>query len=120
MFQNANVSRIFVAAAAIGCAVAFSACGGGSTSTGKTDTFDIVVTGNTSNLGDISANKGDTIKMTVSCDKDEEIHLHGYDIHFECKTTTPASHTFTADKAGQFEYEIEATSQHLGNLTVNP
>lgn len=94
------------------------ACGGGSG--GKTDTFNISVSGNKSNLGDISATQGDTIQMTVSCDKAEEIHLHGFDLKFECKPGQPVSKTFKADRTGQFEYEIEDTSTHLGNLTITP
>jgi len=85
-----------------------------------TDTFNIKVTGSKSNLGDITAKKGDTINMTVNCDKDEEIHLHGFDYKFECKVSQPASKTFTADRTGTFEYEIEDSSTHLGNLTINP
>jgi hypothetical protein len=117
MFSNTTIFRALAAAAVIAAIFGAAACGGTAT---QTRTFNIVVTGDKSNLGDISANKGDTINMTVSCDKAEEIHLHGYDLAFECEPGKPASKTFTADKAGQFEYEIEDTSTHLGNLTVNP
>lgn len=100
--------------------VAMLAGCGGVADTGHTDTFDIVVTGGKSNLGDISARQGDTIKMTVSCDKEEEIHLHGFDYKFNCTPAAPAAKTFKADRTGQFEYEIEATSTQLGNLTIRP
>ena len=119
MFGNKRAICAFFAISAVGALCAGAACGGSSTPP-KTVVFNIVVTGDKSNLGDIMANKGDTIKMTVNCDKGEEIHLHGYDYKFECAPGKPASMTFTADKAGQFEYEIENTSTHLGNLTVNP
>jgi hypothetical protein len=82
--------------------------------------FNIKVTGTTSDKGDITAGKGDHITMSITTDKDEEVHLHGYDIHFDCKAGVPTVHTFDANNTGQFEYEIEATAQHLGNLTVNP
>ncbi|MHB8508512.1 MAG: hypothetical protein ACYDGR_07665 [Candidatus Dormibacteria bacterium] len=96
-----------------------AACSGGD-STGKTDTFSVRVTGRTAAGGDLSASKGDIIKLTITTDRGEEVHLHGYDIHFDCKANMPLEKTFTADKTGQFEYELEASADHLGNLTVNP
>jgi hypothetical protein len=100
--------------------VVLAGCGGGTSSGGATKKFDIHVTGTKSDLGDFSATKGDEITLTITTDKDEEVHLHGYDIHFSCKAGTPLTKTFTADKTGQFEYELEATMDHLGNFTVNP
>jgi FtsP/CotA-like multicopper oxidase with cupredoxin domain len=94
-----------------------TACGTGSA---QTHEFNVKVTGTKSDLGDLSVKKGDTVKLTITTDKDEQVHLHGYDIHFDCKANTPLTKTFTADKTGQFEYELEATTDHLGNLTVNP
>ena len=93
-------------------------CGGGST--GKTDTFDVKVTGTTADKTDLQAQQGDTITLTFTTDKDEEIHLHGFDIAFECKAGEPLTKTFKADRTGQFEFEIEDSSTHLGNLTVKP
>lgn len=110
-------NTIAAGAAALLLATTAVACGGGG---GKTDTFNISVSGDKSNLGDISAAQNDTIQMTVSCDKEEEIHLHGFDLKFECKPSQPVSKTFKADRTGQFEYEIEDTSTHLGNLTITP
>jgi len=96
-------------------------CGGSTGSSGGAEKkFDVHVTGTKSDLGDFSASKGDKITLTITTDKDEEVHLHGYDIHFSCKSGTPLTKTFTADKTGQFEYELEATMDHLGNFTVNP
>lgn len=100
-------------------ALGIAACGSGST--GKTDTFTVKVTGSKSDPSrDLQAKKGDTISLSITTDKDEEVHLHGYDLHFDCKAGVPLVKTFTADKTGSFEYELEATSGHLGNLVVNP
>ena len=82
--------------------------------------FTVNVTGSTADVTTLTAWSGDTITLVVSADKAEEIHLHGYDLHFEPAPGKPDTKTFTADKTGTFEYEIEATSQHLGNLIVNP
>jgi len=103
--------------ACVALALAAAACG---STSAQTLTFNIHVTGTKSNLGDISAREGDTIQMTVTCDKDEEIHLHGFDYKFSCKPSHPASRTFAADRTGVFEYEIESSSTHLGNVTINP
>lgn len=95
-----------------------AACGGGDT--GRTVTFSVEVTGNSADQTDLQARHGDTIQLTFTTDKDEEIHLHGFDIAFECRAGQPLTKTFKADRTGQFEFEIESTSTHLGNLTVNP
>ena len=95
-----------------------AACGGGSTE--KTDTFDVKVTGDSADKTDLQARQGDTITLTFTTDKDEEIHLHGFDIAFDCKAGEPLTKTFEADRTGQFEFEIEGSSTHLGNLTVKP
>ena len=82
--------------------------------------FTVHVTGNTADLTLLTAYDGDTITLTVYADKSEEIHLHGYDLHFLPAPGAPAVKTFKADKTGTFEYEVEATSMHLGNLQVQP
>ncbi len=68
----------------------------------------------------IKAVKGRTIKLTFTTDKDEEVHLHGFDRMFTCKAGRPQSQTFVADRTGAFEIEIETTSTHIGELDINP
>ena len=94
--------------------------GCGEVSTGRTDTFDVTVTGDKADRTDLQAKEGDMISLTFTTDRDEEIHLHGYDLAFECKAGQPLTRTFKADRTGRFEFEIEASGTHLGNLTVNP
>jgi len=84
-------------------------------------TFQIVVTGSQMTpTNHLVAYQGDTLTITLSADRAEEIHLHGYDRHFHPKPDAPATQAFTADKSGSFEIEIEATSTHLGELEVDP
>lgn len=104
---------------AAACLLVLAGCGGGG-SGGGSKTFNVTVTGNTASQTDLEASKGDTITLSFTTDADEEVHLHGYDIHFDCKKGVPLTKTFSAANTGQFEYELEATSQHLGNLVVNP
>jgi hypothetical protein len=79
------------------------------------------VTGSTMTPDTPTAKQGDRVTMTITADKAEEIHLHGYDIHFSAPGAGGSvSHTFTADKSGSFELELEATSTHLGQFQVSP
>jgi hypothetical protein len=80
----------------------------------------VTVTGDTMSPGQLQANEGDTLTVSVSADKYEEIHLHGYDKHFFPSPSQPATLTFPADKTGNFVIEIEATSTPLGLLDVKP
>jgi len=49
------------------------------------------------------------------------VHLHGYDIAFDCVAGQVVSHTFKATiSGGPFDLEWESTSTHLGDLIVNP
>jgi len=86
-------------------------CGGGTSSGGAAKKFDIRVTGTKSDLGDFSATKGDKITLTITTDKDEEVHLHGYDIHFSCKAGTPLT------KGAEWTQATRATAAH-STLTI--
>ncbi len=70
------------------------------------------------NPSNLTANLNDTVTINITSDTDGEVHLHGYDIPFDCKAGQVTSHTFKADKSGQFEIEWESTSTHLGFLVV--
>jgi hypothetical protein len=81
-------------------------------------TLEIKVTGDKADKGEFTAGKGDHITMTITADKDQLIHLHGYDIQFDCRAKTPCSKTFDAYKTGTFELELEGSSSHIGHLIV--
>jgi len=80
----------------------------------------VTVTGDTMSPAQLQANEGDTLTVSVSADKYEEIHLHGYDKHFFPSPGQPATLTFPADKTGNFVIEIEVSSTPLGLLDVKP
>jgi hypothetical protein len=93
------------------------AIGGG----GQARSIDLTVSGSTMTPDNPTAKQGDKITMTITADKAEEIHLHGYDIKFEVPSTGgKVTHTFTADKSGDFEMEVEALGKAVGHLTVSP
>ena len=88
---------------------------------GKNVTFNVTVTGAKAMSPDtLTAHRNDTITINMTSDTDGEVHLHGYDIPFDCAAGQTVSHTFTADKTGDFELEWESTSTHLGHLVVTP
>jgi plastocyanin len=111
--------RSAVAIPALVGLLALTACGGQSGS-GQHVTFDVKINGHTMKPNQLNAHQGDTIAITFTADKAEEIHLHGYDYKFEMKPGQPNSKTFTADKTGSFEIEIEDTSTQVGTLQVLP
>jgi hypothetical protein len=87
---------------------------------GKNVTLDVTVTGaKTMAPSDWKANQNDTLTVNIKSDTDGEVHLHGYDIHFETKAGQSISHTFKADKSGSFPIEWESTSKDLGQLVVS-
>ena len=86
---------------------------------GETKTFNVTVVGAKSmSPSDLPAHQNDTITINITSDTDGEVHLHGYDIHFETKAGQTVSQTFKADKTGDFEIEWEDTSTPLGHLVV--
>jgi hypothetical protein len=88
---------------------------------GRPVTINLSVAGSTMTPGTPTAKQGDRVTMTIAADKAEEVHLHGYDIPFEVPNAGgKVTHTFTADKTGSFELELEATSTHLGQFEVSP
>jgi hypothetical protein len=90
-------------------------------SAGKPVTVDVSVTGGkTMEPRDWKANQNDTVTVNIKSDKDGEVHLHGYDIHFETKAGQTVSQTFKADKSGTYPIEWESTSTDLGQLVVSP
>jgi hypothetical protein len=88
---------------------------------GQPRTLAVSVTGTTMTPNQLSVSAGDRVTMSVTVDKKEEIHLHGYDIKFQAtKAGDTVTQTFTADKTGSFDIEIEDTSTQVGTLEVRP
>jgi len=88
---------------------------------GQPVAIDITVKGDSMVPSAPSARQGDRVTMTITADAREEIHLHGYDVKFEVDTAGgKVTKTFTADRTGQFELEIESKGKHIGDFTVSP
>src|SRR2546425_13251579 len=67
----------------------------------------------------LTAHHNDTITINITSDTDAEVHLNGYDVHFETKAGQVVSQTFKADKSDDFEIEWKSTSTHLRHLVVS-
>jgi hypothetical protein len=87
---------------------------------GANVTFNVTVTGAKSMTPDtLTAHHNDNVTINITSDMDGEVHLHGYDIHFDNKAGQVTSHSFKAVNTGDFEIEWESTSTHLGHLVVS-
>jgi FtsP/CotA-like multicopper oxidase with cupredoxin domain len=74
---------------------------------------------------DITATKGDVVRIVVSADAPDDIHLHGYDIEKKAGPGQPARFKFKADVEGIFEIESHVAEDAgkdplIGKLTVEP
>jgi FtsP/CotA-like multicopper oxidase with cupredoxin domain len=74
---------------------------------------------------DIRVTKGDVVRIVVSSDAHDDIHLHGYDIERQADPGRPARFKFTADVEGIFEIESHVAEDAgkdplVGKLTVEP
>ena len=84
-------------------------------------TINVTVThGNSMSQTEWDAYQNDVVTVNMTSDMDGEVHLHGYDIHFDNKAGVVTTKKFTADKTGDFEIEWESSSTHLGHLVVPP
>lgn len=88
----------------------------------QAQTFDLVVEQGQLVSGPtvVSLRRGDRIVLRITSDHDDDLHLHGYDLHLSLKAGVPATLEFTADKSGRFEYELHHANLELGALEVQP
>ena len=108
---------VLVVFAAVGGILIAKNSGGG----GRQVSYDVTVSGNTMTPSDLQAKQGDTVTISITGDKAEEVHLHVYDLKFELEPGKKVTHTFKADKTcGPCDIEIEDTSTQIGGLTVRP
>ncbi|MDX6743286.1 hypothetical protein [Actinocorallia sp. A-T 12471] len=63
--------------------------------------------------------KGTKVRITVTSDKDDELHVHGYDKALELKAGQPGVVEFAADVSGRFEVETHADHLLLFTLQVS-
>jgi FtsP/CotA-like multicopper oxidase with cupredoxin domain len=66
---------------------------------------------------EIEVDRGDAVRIVVTSDAPDELHLHGYDIEREAAPGQPARFRFHADAEGEFVLESH-TAEHAGKEPV--
>jgi hypothetical protein len=74
------------------------------------------VTGDT---GRVKVPLGSRVRITVTSDVADEIHVHLYDLKQEISANQPGSIEFTADKPGVIEVELEHAKLPLTRLAIS-
>lgn len=64
------------------------------------------------------ASLGDSVRLVVTGDNREQVHVHGYDLYVDV-TDGEGEIVFDALIPGRFEVELEESSQLLVELTVS-
>ncbi|MCW2607889.1 MAG: uncharacterized protein JWO60_2582, partial [Frankiales bacterium] len=85
-----------------------------------TTEVDLTVVGGkvTGDTGRVRIGLGDRVRLTVTADVADEVHLHGYDLHADTAAGQAASLEFVADRPGIFEVELEESRLALTRLQV--
>lgn len=68
----------------------------------------------------LTVNEGDTVNITVTSNKDDEMHLHGYDKEVELTAGKPSTLSFTANLTGRFDVELHHVDKTIFALEVRP
>ncbi|MGW3387620.1 hypothetical protein [Streptomyces cinereoruber] len=66
----------------------------------------------------IELKKGERLTLHVTSDRDDTLHVHGYDRELPLSADTPAALTLTADRTGLFEVETHGSGLVLTQLVV--
>ena len=64
--------------------------------------------------------RGSTVRIQITSDAADAIHVHGYDKEVKVSAGTPASLEFVADTTGRFEIETHETDKLVYELVVQP
>lgn len=68
--------------------------------------------------GQVEVNRGSRVRIEVTSDRGDEVHVHGYDKSVELTAGKPAAVQFVADVPGVFEVETHGSGLLLFQLVV--
>jgi heme/copper-type cytochrome/quinol oxidase subunit 2 len=68
--------------------------------------------------GRVRVTVGEQVRLVVTSDVTDEIHVHGYDLEARIGPGAPGELAFTADQPGLFEVETHETEKLLCQLLV--
>ena len=66
----------------------------------------------------VKVDRGTKVRLDITTDTDDELHVHGYDIEKELPGGEKTTVTFTADQTGVFEIETHESELQLVQLEV--
>jgi len=115
------IRRLVAVVFGLTLAFGLGACGSaaaGDPSVVKEITVTIVGTTVTPAPDRIEVAKGQSVRLTVTSDRADMLHVHGYDKSLELKPGTPAVLQFVADQDGLFEVEVHSSHLQLFQLEV--
>lgn len=64
--------------------------------------------------------RGTTVRIQITSDAADAVHVHGYDEEIEVRAASPATLEFVADTTGRFEIETHETDKLVYELVVQP
>lgn len=88
----------------------------------KVDPISIVIKGNKIVAGPkvITGVVGEAITIKFLADVSDEIHIHGINKKIDLEAGKEGTITFTVEKSGRFEYELEGARAELGVIEIQP
>ncbi len=66
----------------------------------------------------VEVEQGQQMRLIVTSDVDDQIHVHGFDVEAELQAGQPATVEFVADQTGLFEVETHETELLLLQLEI--
>jgi heme/copper-type cytochrome/quinol oxidase subunit 2 len=69
---------------------------------------------------ELTVTSGETVRLVVTSNVPEEVHVHGYDLSKDVGPGKPARFRFRADLEGIFEIELEEAGEPIVELRVEP
>ncbi len=88
------------------------------TATGRTITVTIKGTSVTPKPATVDLKVGEKLTLVVTCNHDDELHLHGFEVEKELKAGVATTVTVTGRDAGVFEVETHEPSLVLMKIAV--
>jgi len=68
----------------------------------------------------LTVQQGERVRVRVTADVSDHVHLHGYDLMRDVAPGAPATIRFRATIAGRFEIELEDSGTPIAELEVRP
>ena len=104
-------------------ALLVTGCSGSSTGSGGNGTVKTVTVAVTNGqvvpkTHRVQVPKGDTVRLVVTTDTDDEVHVHGVDIEKETTAGKPTTLEFEVPDAGLYEVETHESGLQLLQLEV--